>query len=242
LVAAMKWVSVDAGVLRVSSVADGDRGTSSSGEGGTLATGAVHELLFDRATTPPPGRLALHWARDAIARGADANAPLVWLDVAGTFYPPAAAVMGVPLSRLCVVRTTADDVARTAAECLRCRGVAGVVAPVPTRLTRVEARRLQLAAEQGGGVGVLMRPLGRGDDVYAAATRWLVAPAPAPDRAAQRWRVELLHGHGGRVAQSFFVESHRARPDLLQDVPAADGVNLRPPAELVDRSPRATTA
>ena len=243
----MKWVTSHAGVLHVrdgASERDGAAGVDAPASSPRLDARAVHELLFDAGLGhAPPAWLALLWARDAIAHAADA--PLIWIDADGTFYPPAAAAAGVPLSRLCIVRPAASDVAWTAAECLRCRGVAGVVAQVPTRMSRLEARRLQLAVEAGGGVGVLMRPRGRGDDVYAAATRWLVAPAPTEERAAQRWRVELIHGHGRLIGQSFFVESHRARIDRLQDVPpvpADAGVRVREAAELADRPPRAATA
>ena len=68
---------------------------------------------------------------------------------------------------------------------------------------------LQLAAEQGGGVGVLLRPsTGPGSLNYAAATRWLVAPARG-DRTLQRWKIQLVHGHGGRVGEAVCLEMCR---------------------------------
>jgi hypothetical protein len=93
-------------------------------------------------------------------------------------------------------------------ECLQTRGVTAVVARLPARLSRAEARRLQLAAERGGGVGLFLRPVGPGSDVYAAATRWLVAPAPG-ERGVQRWKVKLVHGHGRHVDESFLLERRR---------------------------------
>ena len=90
-------------------------------------------------------------------------------------------------------------------------GVGAVVALVTQRLSRVEVRRLQLAAERGSGVGLLLRPnlAGAGSGIYAAATRWLVAPAPG-ERAIQRWHLRFIHGYGGHVGQSFLLEKHRA--------------------------------
>src|SRR2546423_471989 len=79
-------------------------------------------------------------------------------------------------------------------------GARGGAGPPPPRLTRVGARRLQLAAEAGGGVGLLLRPA-RSAQHYAAATRWLVAPT-CGEASVQRWRVELVHGHGGRVGRA----------------------------------------
>jgi protein ImuA len=112
------------------------------------------------------------------------------------------------------------------AECLRCRGVAATVAAPPRPLSRVEARRLQLAAERGGGAGILLRRASPSTTAhYAAATRWLVGPAPGAD-GVQRWHVRLLHGHGGRVGQAVLLEidrdsNHVRATDPLADRPAA---------------------
>ena len=173
--------------------------------GGAFARGAVHEALSDPALGPPPRSFALLLARSALASDPDDEGGIVvWSDPAGDLYPPAVAAGGVPMDRLLLLRPpTARDEVWAVAECLRCPAVVAVVAAVP-QLTRVEARRLQLAAERGGGVGLLMRPWGR-SDVYAAATRWLVAPAPG-DADVQRWQVQLVHGHGGRVGQRVMLE------------------------------------
>src|SRR2546423_1093128 len=77
-----------------------------------------------------------------------------------------------------------------------------------TGLPALEARRLQLSAERGGGIGLLLRPLGRASSEHAAVTRWLVRPAPG-ERTVQRWSIQLVHGHGGRVGQSVILEHSR---------------------------------
>jgi hypothetical protein len=157
--------------------------------------------------------------QDARATGA-----IVWCDPHGTLYPPALAAHGVPPRRLFLLRPPAPDrplspaeVVWAAAECLRCRGVGAVVATLPPgqRLTRVEARRLQLSAERGGGVGLLLRPSdgtksGGASGDHAAATRWLVTPHPG-ERAIQRWKIQLVHGHGGRVGEAVILEHNRER-------------------------------
>jgi protein ImuA len=186
----------------------------------SITNRAVHELLF----RPSPGGTlplfpALLAARAAVTRtmepsGWSSGAPrtLVWVDPAGTFYPPAVAGLGMSPGQVCVLRPPrAADVVWAAIECLRCPSVGAVVALVAQRLTRVEVRRLQLAAERGSGVGLLLRPhlAGAGPEVYAAATRWMVAPAPG-ERTIQRWRLQFIHGYGGHVGQSFLLEKHRA--------------------------------
>jgi len=55
---------------------------------------------------------------------------------------------------------------------MRCKGVGATIAQID-KLSRIEARRLQLATEQGGGIGLLLRKMDRHASIYAAATRWL---------------------------------------------------------------------
>jgi protein ImuA len=197
---------------------------------GGLVRGAVHEALSD-PVHPPPRSFALLLARSALVSDPDDEGGIVvWSDPAGDLYGPAIAAGGVPLDRLLLLRPpTARDEVWAVAECLRCPAVVAVVAAIP-RLSRVEARRLQLAAERGGGVGLLMRPWGRAD-VYAAATRWLVAPSPG-DANVQRWDVQLVHGHGGRVGQRVMLEASRETNavravEQLADRPAATAFGRR---------------
>lgn len=189
--------------------------------GGAFARGAVHELL----SMPSQGKplfVAMLLARAASAPLAasptnnlsdceSTSGALIWSDPDHELYPPALAAHGIPLERLYVLRPGPADQVWAVAECLRCKGVGAVVAAMP-RLTRIEARRLQLAAEAGGGAGIFIRPAtrttgtrGSGGDAYAAATRWLVRPAPG-ERTTQRWELRLLHGHGGRIGHAVTLE------------------------------------
>src|SRR5688572_6703205 len=156
--------------------------------------------------------------------------PVIWSDPRGEIYPPALAALGFDLAQTYLLRTNSDeDESWAVAECLRCRGVGAVIAaPSPARaMTRTEARRLQLAAERGGSVGILLRQTGRGDHVYAAATRWKISPLVG-ERTVQRWTIQLLHGHGGRVGNTVILEWCREREkhsvravEKLADRPAA---------------------
>lgn len=204
--------------------------------GGAFARGAVHELL----SAPSHGKplfVAMLLARGAIGMSLDASrteerdfvreAPsgaLIWSDPYHELYPPALAAHGIPLERLYLLRADPSDQVWAVAECLRCKGVGAVVAAMP-RLTRVEARRLQLAAEAGGGTGIFLRPApasGRGSgDAYAAATRWLVRPAPGA-RTMQRWALRLLHGHGGRIGHAVTLEYCRENHLVRALPPLAD--------------------
>jgi len=159
----------------------------------------------------------------------ESHRAVVWCDSSRDLYPPAIAPF-VPLDRLYLLHPkNLIEESWAVAECLRCKGVAAVVA-APGKLSRLDARRLQLAAERGGGVGILMRHFDRGANIYAAATRWLVSPCPSSRINVQKWKIQLIHGHGGRVGNTVILEHHRE-------------TNLvRATEQLVDRLVSTTTA
>jgi protein ImuA len=168
-----------------------------------LRRGAVHEILSGPSDGTP---LFFAMLLAACSTGA-----IIWCDPGRSLYPPALAAHGVDLGRLLLLKPSSDaELTWAVGECLKCPGVGAVVAEVKARhrLTRVEARRLQLSAERGGGMGILLRPAGKASAEHAAATRWLVRPAPG-ERTVQRWAVQLVHGHGGRVGGVVILEHSR---------------------------------
>jgi len=202
---------------------------------GAFQYGAVHELLSD-PRSPAPKTIALLLANAAQRnKGGDnkAGGAVVWSDPAHELYPPALLSLSgasIDLRRLILLRCAnpADEL-WALNECLRCRGVCATVASI-SRLTQLEARRLQLAAERGGGIGLFMRPYAapyaspnahQSHAPYAAATRWRVRPARGTEQV-QRWSVELLHGHGGRVGQIVLIEVNRETRVMRASAPVAD--------------------
>jgi hypothetical protein len=143
------------------------------------------------------------------------------------------------LEQLLLLRPrTAEDEIWALAECLGCRGVSATIAqPPPGMLSRIAVRRLQLAAERGGGVGLLLRPMGAAGIAprqHAAITRWLVEPARG-ERTVQRWRIQLIHGHGGRLYRPVYLECSR---DWRR---CGETDRVRAVAQLADRSAEKTT-
>jgi hypothetical protein len=141
---------------------------------------------------------------------------LVVVDRQRCFYPPAAAKMGIDLERLILVRpTTPRDVFSVAHQSLRCAAV-GAVVGWHDRLSGVDARRLQLAAETGGGVGFLLRSATALRAPSFAALRLLVAPMlvrgvtlPANrglTPPARRVQVDIVRCRGGKSQQSVILE------------------------------------
>jgi hypothetical protein len=184
---------------------------------GIFQGGAVHELLWPRQSTYPTS-FALLLARAAQKDGG-ANA---WSDPERELHLPALSAAGINLKHLILLRCmNRADQLWALAECLRCPGVNATVSSIQ-HLNQIEARRLQLAAERGGGVGVFIRPYTPGVSVcYAAATRWLIQTAPGSDQV-QRWKVELLHGHGGQIGKVLLLEVNRETRALCASAPLAD--------------------
>src|SRR5213083_78344 len=159
--------------------------------GGAFARGAVHEILSEsshgtslflamllarRAMGVESGGWKVEGKEDARFLPSTLHSPpssssVIWCDPRDELYPPALAAHGIPLERLFLLHPrAAADQTWAVAECLRCRGVAAVVASIDYRLSRVEARRRRGAAAPRGGPLVQRRARGRHP---------LARPAPA---------------------------------------------------------------
>ena len=135
--------------------------------------------------------LALVAARQACADGGS----LVVIDSDRTFYPPTAAVWGIDLQRTIVVRPENNKDAQWALDqALQCEHVAAVLA-WPRKLDSYTFRRLQLAAESSGCLGLLVRPLVIRKEPSWADVRLSVAPIMNHGKG-WRQRVQLLRCRG----------------------------------------------
>jgi protein ImuA len=216
--------------------------------GGGLATGAVHEILdgdinngakttkkeikypvrrnFGEALGGPVTAFAAALAgRAQTARAA----PVIWiaprLSGRESLYGPGLREFGLDPAGLVVVRVPpGSDFTRTALwameEALRAPAV-GIVCAEIEDMDLTASRRLQLAAEAGGGLGLLLRPVSRLSrrpgaseentlPPTASLSRWRISAlpgAPAGTDAAwtpahlpgrPRWQAELLRARGGQ--------------------------------------------
>ncbi|WP_153556345.1 ImuA family protein [Roseimaritima sediminicola] len=145
---------------------------------------------------------------------------LVVVDASGTFYPPAALGLGVPMDRIVWVRPADhQDQVWAIDQALRCPAVAAVWSPVGASLDDRDARRFQLAAETGNTLAMLVRPASVMNQPSFAAIRWRVqgeAPAGRASRG-RTLRATLTRCRGGRIDRSvtFAITEHG-----IIDVPA----------------------
>ena len=136
--------------------------------------GTVVEYL-QASTASGATSLALTAAREAMAATGRFCLLVDWRE---QFYPPAAAALGMDLKRIVIARPrTLADRLWAIDQALRSPAIAAVVAEVEQMDDRA-ARRLQLAAERGGGLGLLVRGAAARQQPSWAAVQWLVRPLP----------------------------------------------------------------
>lgn len=147
--------------------------------------------------------LAFGTAREACREGG----AVVVLDHTGEFYPPAAVRLGIPLEQMIVVRARSRaDNTWALDQALRCPAVAAVVA-WPAKLDGHTFRRLQLAAEEGGGLGLLVRPeAARREPSWAEVRLWIEPLPTAAPETPRRLKIQVLRSPHRRSGGSVEVE------------------------------------
>lgn len=142
--------------------------------GGGWPLGALTELMPDAAGL---GELSL--LLPALARLTDSGRYLALIEP--PWVPQAAALVqqGVALERVWILRTPGPQAALWAAEqILRCPAIGAMLAWPTASLADRSIRRLQLAAEAGGSLGVLYRPPPAALEASPAALRLRLHAAP----------------------------------------------------------------
>ena len=122
-----------------------------------------------------------------------AGARIVVIDSQLRFYPPAAAGLGIDPADLIVVRPRREADAMWALDqAIRCAGV-GAVLWWGHKLDSHHFRRLQLAAESSGSLGLFIRPHTVRREPSWAALRLLVEPSVSDSSSRRLW-VKRLRG------------------------------------------------
>ena len=158
---------------------------------------------------------------------------VLWCVTRQDLFAPAIAQAGLGPDRVIYVEA-GDEKSLLACfeEGLRHGGLGAVVAEV-ARLSMMASRRLQLAAESSGAIGIAVRRRRRQTEAAdfgqptASVTRWRVTalpstPLPVPGVGRARWQVELIRCRAGESAD-FEVEACDAKGRLAVPSDLADG-------------------
>ncbi len=153
--------------------------------GGGWPLGALTELLPEHE-----GIGALGLLLPALARLTHEDRPIVWITPPHLPYAPALAAAGLDLSRLLLIRAPRQDSLWALEQALRSGACAAALA-WPHQPESRALRRLQLAAETGRALAVLIRPPRDAQHASPAALRLHVDAAP------EGLRVHILKRRGG---------------------------------------------
>lgn len=145
-----------------------------------------------------PGSGAWVAAIQAWAKARSARGVMAIVDPSGECYAPALSGWGMrPEATLWVRPNSRLEACWAIEQCLRCPGVSATWAWVDERFNPRVHRRWQLAAETGGGVGIIFRPETARREPVWADLRLLVTPQPGGGGEARRVRIDVLYHRGG---------------------------------------------
>jgi protein ImuA len=175
--------------------------------GGGLACAALHEAAPDRPEPGDDAAATLFLASIAVRR----EGPVLWALARRDLFAPGLACAGLPPERILYAECgREEDVLAVMEEGLRHGGLAAVVGEV-RRVGMAATRRLQLAAEEGGAMALMLKRWRRGGEdplgaLSSAVTRWRIAcapssPLPVPGVGRPRWHLTLARQRGGAPHQ-----------------------------------------
>lgn len=169
---------------------------------GGYTCGSLVEFIADKHVTE--GSIGLTTLALQIAKSVcESGKYLVVIDPDLQLFPPALKQLGVPLERLiCLRPKNYSDLVWGMDQVLRNASVGSVIASMERVDDRV-ARRIQLAAEAGGGLGILLRSL---ESVRYhsswAEVQWMVHSVPLQQQTEVRWFDLVLRRSPGGYAPS----------------------------------------
>ncbi|HEY0445331.1 MAG TPA: protein ImuA [Allosphingosinicella sp.] len=195
--------------------------------GGGLAVSALHEAAGVGPDLGDDAAATLFIAGIA----ARLSGTVIWAFCRRDLFAPGLALAGLGPDRIIYAECgTDDDVLAVMEEGLRHGGLAAVVGEVG-RAAMVSTRRLQLAAEEGGTMALMLKRWKRADPLAepsSAMTRWRIGRAPSTPLPVEgvgrpRWHLDLVRQRGGEpftlIMEACDAQGRLALPALPRDRP-----------------------
>lgn len=155
------------------------------------------------------------------------GAACVWISTSRKLFPVSLRLFNVDPERVIFMDVAKEkDVLWIMEEALKCDGLSAVVAEV-NGLSVIESRRLQLAVEQAGVTGFVLRKDARKALTSVATARWKITPVPSeteegmPGVGFPRWNVELTkvrHGNPGSWTLEWGGDRFVEVPKIQQEI------------------------
>ena len=162
--------------------------------------GAIHEFITagDQDVAATCGFVA-----GIISFLMQGNEALIWISSSRTVFPPALKSFGISPDKIIFIDLQKEkEVLWELEEALKCVGLSAVLCEMQ-ELNFNASRRLQLAVEQSGVTGFIIRRNPRSVNITACVTRWQVTSLQSeladdlPGVGFPRWNVELLKVRNG---------------------------------------------
>jgi protein ImuA len=167
----------------------------------TFPTGATHEFLCES----PQNLSAVYGFIAGLLNGLMKNGGVsLWITASPALYPPALSDFGVDADKIIFLELKKEkDLAWAFEEALKCDGLSAVISEL-SQLNFTSSRRFQLAVEQSGVTGFIIRKNLRNNHTTASVSRWKITHIPAigeedlPGIGHPQWKVELLRIRNGK--------------------------------------------
>ena len=128
----------------------------------------------------------------------------LWISTNRNLFPPALKRFGIAPEKIVFIDLKKEkEVLWAAEEALKTEGLAAVIAETQ-ELSFTSSRRLQLAVENSGVTGFIIRNNPRNNNITACLTRWQIKPMPGevverlPGVGYPKWKVELIKVRNGK--------------------------------------------
>ncbi len=166
----------------------------------TFPVGAVHEFC---STSAEDSAVTGGFVSGILSSLMQKNGVCIWISPYRNIFPPALSSFGIAPDKVIFINLQKEkEILWATEESLKCEGLAAVVAET-RELSFTASRRLQLAVEQSGVTGFILRHNPRSPGANACVTRWEITSLPGelsgnmPGVGFPRWNVNLLKVRNG---------------------------------------------
>jgi len=166
----------------------------------TFPQGAIHEFFCSSAEDASASGGFISGVLSSLMQGGGVT---LWISSSRTLFPPALKAFNIEPHNLIFIDLKKEaDTLWAMEEALKCTGLVSVVGEI-RGLSFTASRRLQLAVEESGVTGFILRP-NPSNLATACVARWKITPAASepedglPGLGFPRWNIELLKVRNGK--------------------------------------------